>query len=149
MPTWNEFAAAAPDLAAWGESRFNRSRVAFLATVTEDGSPRVNPVTPVICEGHLLLFLAPASPKVADLRRNGLYAMHSLIDNPSGTGGEFSIKGKAMLITDAEMRERAIDAHCYTPAEDYVLFELAVEAALARDYEDGTLIQNRWEPALV
>ncbi len=148
MPTWSEFAAAAPDLAAWGESRLNRSRVAFLATIAADGTPRVNPVTPVICEGHLLLFIAPTSPKVDNLRRNGLYAMHSLIDNPSGIGGEFSIKGTATLIADAEMRERAIDAHCYTPSEDYVLFELSIDAALARDYEEGALIQNRWEPAL-
>ncbi len=93
MATWSEFAAAAPALAAYGEARFNRARVAFIATLSEDGSPNANPVVPVICEGRLLLFIEPTSPKVRHLRHDGRYAIHSLIDHPSGVGGEFSIKG--------------------------------------------------------
>jgi hypothetical protein len=145
MVTWSEFATAAPELAAYGAARFHRARVAFLATISDDGSPRVNPVVPVICEGRLLLFVEPTSPKVKDLRRDGRYAMHSLVDHPSGTGGEFSIKGRAAAIDDPTMRQQAIDASCYTPTEAYVLFELSIDAALSRDYEEGKLIQNRWE----
>lgn len=145
MLTWSEFAAAAPDLAAYGAARFRRARVAFLATVSEDGSPRVNPAVPVICEGHLLLFIEPTSPKVKDLRLDGRYAMHSLVDNPSGDGGEFSIKGRAVAIDDPIMRQQAIDASCYTPTDAYALFELMLDAALSRDYEDGQLIQSRWD----
>jgi len=147
MVTWAEFAAAAPDLAAWGELRFNRARVAFIATVAADGSPRSNPVQPVICEGRLLLFIEPTSPKVNDLRLDGRYGLHSLIDNPTGQGGEFSLKGRARLITDEEIRQHGIEASCYTPSEDYVLFELGIDAALARDYEEGRLIQHRWDAA--
>jgi len=145
MATWAEFAVAAPDLAAWGESRFKRSRVAFIATVAADGSPRCNPVQPVICEGHLLLFVEPTSPKVDDLRRDGRFAMHSLIDNPSGMGGEFSVKGRAHVVTDGDLRQRGIDASCYTPCDDCILFELTIDAALAREYEDGQIIQTRWD----
>jgi hypothetical protein len=145
MATWAEFAAAAPDLAAWGESRFKRSRVAFIATIAADGSPRCNPVQPVICEGRLLLFVEPTSPKVDDLRRDGRFAMHSLIDNPTGMGGEFSIKGRAKVITDADIRQQGIDASCYTPCDDCTLFELVIDAALARDYEDGQMTQTRWD----
>jgi hypothetical protein len=145
MATWAEFAAAAPDLAAWGESRFRRSRVAFIATIAADGSPRCNPVQPVICEGRLLLFVEPTSPKVDDLRRDGRFAMHSLIDNPTGAGGEFSIKGRAKAITDNDLRQRGIDASCYTPCDDCTLFELTLDAALARDYEDGQISQTRWD----
>ena len=64
MASWNEFAAAAPALAAYGEARFNRTRVAFIATLSEDGSPNVNPVVPVICEGRLLLFIEPQSTRL-------------------------------------------------------------------------------------
>lgn len=145
MATWNEFTAAAPDLAAYGKARFNRARVAFLATVSSDGSPRVNPVEPVICQERLLLFIEPASPKAADLRRDGRYAIHSHVDNLSGVGGEFSIKGRAIPIDDPAMREQAVDAACYTPPDAYALFELTIDAALSRDYDDGKLIQNRWE----
>jgi hypothetical protein len=145
MATWAEFAAAAPDLAAWGESRFKRSRVAFIATIAADGSPRCNPVQPVICEGRLLLFVEPTSPKVDDLRRDGRFAMHSLIDNPTGMGGEFSIKGRAKALTDDTLRQQGIDASCYTPCDDCTLFELSINAALARDYEDGQISQTRWD----
>jgi len=145
MATWAEFADAAPDLAAWGESRLNRSRVAFLATIAADGTPRVNPVHPVICEGRLLLFIEPTSPKCSDLKRNGLYAIHSLIDNLSGEGGEFTFKGRAISVDDPATRRSAEDASCYTPTDEYVLFELSLDAALGRDYEDGHLHETRWE----
>jgi hypothetical protein len=145
MATWSEFAAAAPALAAYGEARFNRARVAFIGTLGEDGSPNVNPVVPVICEGRLLLFIEPTSPKVKHLRHDGRYAMHSLIDHPSGVGGEFSLKGTARAIDDPVMREQAIDASCFTPTDEYVLFELSIDAALSRDYEEGALHQNRWD----
>jgi hypothetical protein len=145
MATWSEFVAAAPALADYGAARFNRARIAFLATISRDGSPRVNPVAPVICQGRLLLFIEPISPKAADLRRDGRYAIHSLVDNLSGTGGEFSIKGRATPIDDPAMRQEAVDASCYTPREEYVLFELTVEAALSRDYDEGDIVQNRWE----
>ncbi len=70
MSTWQEFAAAAPELAAFGERRFREAEVAYLATVRPDGSPRVHPVTPVLCEGNLYLFMEPTSPKSQDLRRD-------------------------------------------------------------------------------
>lgn len=149
MATWAEFAADDPQLAAWGESRFNRSRVAFIATVAADGSPRCNPVQPVVCEGRLLLFIEPTSPKVNDLTIDGRYAIHSLVDNPVGMGGEFSIKGRARLITDEEIRQQGIEASCFTPSEAYVLFELTIDAALRREYEDGKLFQHRWDEPLV
>lgn len=145
MATWAEFTAADPKLAAWGEVRFNRSRVAFIATVAADGSPRCNPVQPVICEGRLLLFIEPTSPKVNDLRLDGRYALHSLVDNPVGIGGEFSIKGRARLVTDEEIRQQGIEASCFTPSDEYVLFELTIDAALRREYEEGKLIQHRWD----
>ncbi len=145
MATWSEFATAAPTLATYGEVRFNRARVAFLATISQDGSPRVNPVAPVICQERLLLFIEPSSPKAADLRRDGRYSMHSLVDNVSGVGGEFSIKGRATPIDDPAMRQDAIDASCYTPPDEYVLFELTVDAALSRDYEEGRMLVNRWD----
>lgn len=147
MVSWKDFAALAPELAAYGEARFNRARVAFIATLADDGSPRVNPIQPVICEGRLLLFIEPTSPKVDDLTCNGKFAMHSLVDNPTGIGGEFSVKGQAVCIDDPAVRQQAEMASCYTPADDYVLFELQLDAALARDYEGGQWVQKRWNYA--
>ncbi len=151
MLSWSRFAALEPALAAYGEARFNRARVAFIATVAGDGSPRVNPVHPVVCEGRLLLFIEPGSPKLDDLVCNGLYALHSMVDNPTGVGGEFSVKGKATCIDDPAVRAPAIAAACHTPGDDCALFELFVDAALARDYDDGRWAERRWDlaPAVV
>lgn len=149
MLTWSEFAAAAPDLAAYGAARFNRARVAYIATVAEDGSPRINPVQPVVCTGRLLLFVEPNSPKLDDLICNGQYALHSLVDNPVGQGGEFSVMGRAECIDDPAMRARAEAASCFTPPGEYLLFELKIDAALARDYaaDEGEWSQRRWDYA--
>ena len=144
MASWSEFAAADPDLAAWGEKRFERERVAYIATLNEDGSPCVIPVHPVICQGRLLLFIAPDLPKAHNLRRDGRYAMHSLVHNLSGTGGEFHLNGQAALIEDDAVRQRAIEAACYTPAGQTVLFELSVERAYSTAYEDDHVKRQEW-----
>lgn len=43
MTSWVEFAQQAPELAAFGETRF-RNGVAYLGTLRADGGPRVHPV---------------------------------------------------------------------------------------------------------
>src|SRR5215213_9785514 len=92
VATWGAFVAAAPTLAAFGLEASQR-RVAFLATVRPDGSPRVHPVTPIVADGRLFLFMEPTSPKGHDLRRDGRYALHALVLDEAGGGGEFSVRG--------------------------------------------------------
>ncbi|MCA1555037.1 MAG: pyridoxamine 5'-phosphate oxidase family protein, partial [Chloroflexi bacterium] len=75
MKHWANFAAAAPELAAFGAQRLHGS-VAYLATIRPDGAPRVHPVTPIIGEGHLFVFMEPTSPKGKDLQRDNRYALH-------------------------------------------------------------------------
>ncbi len=86
--SWQNFANAAPELAAFGEKRF-KAAPAYLATVRANGMPRVHPVTPIIAEGHLLLFMEPTSPKGHDLQRGSGYALHCTVADDSGGEGEF------------------------------------------------------------
>jgi hypothetical protein len=144
MATWSEFAAADPELARYGEKRFERERVAYMATLNEDGSPCVNPVHPVLCHGKLLLFIAPDMPKARNLRRDGRFAMHSLVDNLSGIAGEFHLNGRASLIEDEAVRQQAVDAACYTPKAEYMLFELGVERAYSMTYEEDHVKRHEW-----
>src|SRR5437870_5318368 len=57
MVTWKEFAAAEPDLANVGRSLLYQFKVglAFLATVREDGAPRLHPVCPVLSNDRLFV----------------------------------------------------------------------------------------------
>ena len=77
-------------VAAFGEKRFGDG-VAYLATVSQLGEPRVYPVTPVIGESRLFIFMEPTSPKGRDLRQTGKYALHSSVGGVHGEGGEFAV----------------------------------------------------------
>jgi hypothetical protein len=143
MSTWEEFAAAAPELAGFGAGRFE-SGVAYLGTLTADGGPRVHPVTPIIGFGRLFLFMEPTSPKGYDLKRSGRYAIHSSVGNSEGDGGEFFVSGHAHFVTDPSLRALAVQAARYKPKDRYILFELGVDAAASTIYEDGHPLRVRW-----
>lgn len=142
--SWLGLKQAEPELAAFGKSRFD-SGVAYLATVKKDGSPRVHPVTPIIGQDRLFLFMEPTSPKGHDLRRDGRYALHSAVQDSSGAGGEFLITGKARPVDDEKIRTEAIQAASYEIVDRYVLFELEVDTAFSTVYGvDDEPVRERW-----
>jgi hypothetical protein len=69
MVSWKEFATEKPELAEIGENLLFQFGVglAFLATVREDGGPRLHPVCPVLSNGRLFVLIVPGSPKRYDL----------------------------------------------------------------------------------
>jgi hypothetical protein len=145
--SWKEFADGAPAMADFGEQRF-ASQVAYLATVKKDGGPRVHPVTPIVGQGRLFLFMEPTSPKGNDLRRDGRYALHCSVADSGGGQGEFLLTGTAELVEDAGVRSIAVKHASYSPAERYVLFELTVDTAFSTEYdEDGTPARKHWTSA--
>lgn len=144
MASWGEFEAAQPDFALYGENRLSERDVAYLATVDENGAPRVHPVTPIIGNGRLFVFMEPTSPKGKDLQRGSRDAQHCSVGGPDGGSGEFSIRGKAQLATDAETRELAVESSSYNPQERYVLFELDVDEASSTVYQFGVPVRKRW-----
>lgn len=141
--SWQNFANAVPELAGFGEKRF-KAAPAYLATVRANGMPRVHPVTPIIAEGHLLLFMEPTSPKGHDLQRGSGYALHCTVADDGGGEGEFYLTGHASLTEDPLLRELAA-RYGYQPKDHYVLFELTVESAFSTMYpDDGPPIRTKW-----
>lgn len=142
--SWKELAAGSPELAAFGQKRF-ASEVAYLATVKKDGAPRVHPVTPIVGEGRLFLFMEPTSPKGHDLRRDGRYALHCSVADSGGGQGEFLITGRARFLEDPESRSVAVEHASYNPADRYILFELDIDTAFATEYDDdGVPTRRHW-----
>src|SRR5437868_10591984 len=94
MATWQEFAAAEPELANYAFERLDE-RIAYLATVTAEGAPRVHPVSPFIGAGRLFVYMEPTSPKVRDLARDPRYSLHGTVENNDGGEGELSVSGRA------------------------------------------------------
>ena len=143
MTSWKEFAHQAPELATFGEMRF-KSGVAYLGTVREDGGPRVHPVTPIIGD-QLFLFMEPTSPKGKDLTRDPRYALHCTVEDSGGGAGEFYVRGNGTLVTDPVIREQAVAASSYKPADRYILFQFTVEFAFMNTYADGKPNLQRWQ----
>ncbi|MBV9792045.1 MAG: pyridoxamine 5'-phosphate oxidase family protein [Chloroflexi bacterium] len=142
--SWNKLETADPELAAFGVERLVSSGVAYLATIRPDGAPRVHPVTPIVGQGRLFLFMEPTSPKGHDLQRDARYAMHCSVENSGGGGGEFFISGHAQLVEDPALRQIATKASSFTPAERYILFELDLEQASSTSYEGDNTVRKRW-----
>jgi hypothetical protein len=145
MLSWADFAAEVPHLEAFGRRRLER-RIAYLATIRADGSPRVHPVSPCIGVGCLAIYMEPTSPKVADLRRDARYALHCGVEDDEGGEGEFYVTGHAEEITDAERRAVVFDcavADGYKPAERHVFFEFKLGQVLSTTYDNGPK-RERW-----
>lgn len=146
MAQWHSFARAAPALAAFGLSCLERPpTVSYLGTIAADGLPRVHPVTPIVGDGRLFLFMEPTSPKVRDLRERRVFALHNGVPDGDGTGGEFFVRGLAEPVEDPALRSVAAAAASYEAADRYVLFELTVSEARCNGYGDVTLPDpRRW-----
>jgi hypothetical protein len=143
--SWQDFALTEPELAAFGEARLKSDLPAYLATVRADGMPRVHPVTPILGEGHLLLFMEPTSPKGRDLQRGSGYALHCWVSSNAGGEGEFWVAGHAFFTDDPVLRELAAK-YGYQPQDRYILCELTVESAASTIYpKTGEPIRKRWK----
>lgn len=143
--SWQQLAAAAPDLAAFGE-KYLKDQVAYLATIRKDGSPRLHPIRPVIGEGHLFIFMEPTSPKGHDLRRDGRYVLHC-----TATGAEpwdlheFYVDGRATLVDDPAIHQIANANTSFPRDGHFILFECDVKSAFSTVFgQDGKPIRSRW-----
>ena len=142
--SWAALENGNPELAAFGQKRLTNG-VAFLATVRKDGSPRLHPVTPIVGDGRLFLFMEPTSPKRFDLIRGGRYIIHAAVEDNSGGGGEFLVGGTGTLTADPADWEAAVQRSAYQPHDRYILFELTVDMATSKRYQDeGDPLWQRW-----
>ena len=130
MTTWDEFATAAPHLAAEGR-RLMEARghgEVLLATVRGEDLPRIHPISVGIVDGRLYAFIIVGAPKHADLERDGRYAMHTHQDPAAPS--ELMIRGRARLEDDPVVRGRVADGWTFEPDDGYALFEFAIENAV-------------------
>jgi uncharacterized pyridoxamine 5'-phosphate oxidase family protein len=142
--SWKNFESQSSDLAEFAKARLH-NKVAYLATIRKDGSPRVHPFTPIIGEGHFFVFMEPTSPKGHDLRRDGRYAVHCSVSDTSGESGEVIVTGQAKFIEDSDVRALAVRLCPYNPAERYILFEFDLEHVLITEYKDEGTVRRQWK----
>ena len=144
--SWQKLEQEALQLAAFGKARLD-GKVAYLATVQDNGWPRVHPVTPIIGDGKCFIFVEPESSKVRDLRGNGRYALHCGMTDSSGSSGEFKMVGTALEVGDASTREAAEAVCSFRPSASYLLFELQIAEVASTAYRGGRPDRRKWSAA--
>jgi hypothetical protein len=156
MATWRDLVDERPDLAEAGRALLYQHGVglAFLATIRRDGRPRLHPMCPLLDDDGLFAFIIP-SPKQADLRRDGLYSMHSFPcpDNEDA----FYLTGRAQLVTEPKARaalgkqfvEERARFPVKPPADDDALFAFDIDTCLltrTAGHGDPTPRHVVWHP---
>jgi hypothetical protein len=140
MVTWSELDAAAPDIATEGR-RLLYARgdgEALLATVRGDEPPRIHPINVGVVDGRLYAFLLRSAKRI-DLERDGRYALHTHQD--PAAPDEFSVRGHARLIDDADVRAAVGGSWFFEIDETYHLFEFSIDSAVL-----GLRGPDEWPP---
>src|SRR4051812_21066523 len=102
MPSWSDFEAAAPELAARVRDRLDAHTHKTLATVRADGSPRISGTETQISDGEIWIGSMWQARKAHDLQRDPRFAIHSGSDDPPDWGGDAKLAGVAVEIVDPD-----------------------------------------------
>lgn len=150
MASWDEFAAAAPELADRCEPRFKEPGVVMVGTLTRDGSPRISPIEITVLGGHLWLGMMPGSTKALDLQRDPRCLVHSIVTSKDGNEGDVKVRGRTVEIVDADQRSAFADAVEKTigwrPTDPYHLFRVEVESVAHAIVEGDGMAVRFWAP---
>lgn len=140
---WGVLEQQALELAGFGSKRLD-GKVAYLATIKQDGRPRAHPVTPIIGGGHCFIFMEPTSPKAQDLIDKSWYCLHCSMSDSSGSSGEFQMSGDARLVEDEALREIADEYSIFKHSRRFLLFELDIIEAMSKSYRAGEPHRQWW-----
>jgi hypothetical protein len=158
MKSWSDFSAEQPELAEHGRKMLLRSRervgLAFIATLRKDGAPRLHPISLILSQGHAYVIIPRASPKCADLLRDGRYALQASPPPNNEESEEFYFSGCAAQIHDPIVQQMLMDDTGITVEENELLFELFPERAmytklLNRGAPDEHPIHYKWRASSV
>ncbi|HLG11362.1 MAG TPA: pyridoxamine 5'-phosphate oxidase family protein [Dehalococcoidia bacterium] len=106
MASWSEIAGAEAEFAARVQALFDAHRHKILATLRQDGSPRVSGIEVAFSDGDVWIGSMPTSRKAADLARDPRLALHCASDDPPDDPtmwqGDAKLSGRAVAVDDAE-----------------------------------------------
>ena len=146
MPSWSEFAAAAPELAERIQERFEAHKHKTMATIRKDGGPRISGTECQFEDGELWIGSMWKAVKALDLQRDPRYAMHSATEDPEQWRGEAKIAGTAHEIVDEEeVKRRNGEAGADGPSHSFRL-ELTEASAVYLNDAKTKLIIEVWTP---
>jgi Pyridoxamine 5'-phosphate oxidase len=145
---WHDLETAAPEIARPGKDRLDQARIALLATLRSDGSPRISPVEPYLSHGQLLFGSMSWSLKTRDLFRDPRCVLHSAITGPNHGEGELKLSGRATVADDRVRNSCQEGWWQERPLDTASVFTLDIEEAtfISWDIEHGQMTVRRWSP---
>lgn len=145
LASWQQFEAEAPELAAAVRARFDAARHHVLATLRQDGSPRVSGTEVDFHGADLTLGSMYGAVKARDLQRDGRFALHANPGDGSMAGGDAKVAGVAEEVVGEELDRYTDDG---APPGPFHLFQLRLgEVVLTSVHPDGDrLVIETWRP---
>jgi hypothetical protein len=144
MPSWSDFEAAAPELAARVRRHFDAHTHKTLATVRADGAPRISGTESQFKDGELWIGSMPDARKARDLQRDPRFALHSGSDEPTEWKGDAKLAGVAEEITDPE-RVREINGAKAPPGPSHLFrLDLREVSTVGLDDARAQLVIEVW-----
>jgi hypothetical protein len=146
MPSFSEFEAAAPELAAAVRARLEARTHHTLATLRKDGAPRISASECRFADGELWIGSMWQALKALDLLRDPRYALHAGTDDPPAWTGDAKVAGVVEPITDRE-RVMELNGEAANDGESH-LFRLDIaEASTVQVDEAAKLLHvDVWTP---
>jgi hypothetical protein len=146
MPSFSDFEAAAPELAAAVKARLQARTHHTLATLRNDGAPRISGTECRFADGELWIGSMWQALNAKDLLRDPRYALHAGTDDPPAWTGDAKVAGLAHAITDLQLIERH-NGEAANDGESH-LFRLEVtEASTVEVDEQARLLHvDVWTP---
>ena len=102
MPSWSEFEAEAPELAARVRERLEAHKHKTIATVRRDGSPRISGTESQFEDGELWIGSMLDALKARDLQRDPRFALHGGSDEPDDWSGDAKLAGIAEEVPSSD-----------------------------------------------
>jgi hypothetical protein len=152
MTSWNDAAAAAPELAAAVRTRFEATGLGYLATLRRDGSPRISGVEASFWGGEVWMGMMPDSRKALDLRRDPRCSLHAANIDKEVKEGDARMSGRAVEVLDEDTRRswgKAIGGETgYDPNEHgpFHLFKLDLAELYTLRPAGDHLVLEFWSP---
>jgi hypothetical protein len=153
MTTWNEFAEAAPRIAAIFTRRHTATGgLCMLATLRSDGFPRISPIEPRIYDGEMWIVGMPGTTKFRDLGRDPRFSLHTATVDAYVGDGDAKLVGVVRDVQDKAAHERFATALFEETGMDLRgldfdhLYAADVVGASAVEMNDGHLEITIWKP---
>lgn len=155
MARWQDVVDSEPEFAQAVKARFDSHKHKLLATLRNDGSPRISGIETTFADGDIWLGMMPGSLKARDVQRDARFALHTSSEDPpegdeSNWSGDAKMAGRAVEEHDAAVRARVLNdtgsgGH---PPDDVPLFRLDLSEVVRTRVGTGAdhLLIESWHP---